>query len=271
MTKVTLLTGVLAGLTPAAMGCGQDASSSPSFSAEHDATSFRGLWTRDSAAPIAFVSTGSGPLAGAVHIDIGALTYEVHYDFEAREVVADGQDGALDRPTQQRVREASADVASYLAAHPEWGSDPGERGGALMGPMLYASLVLLADSGGMPLTRQVFRLAPAEVEKSLGNDGVTCIERGSTYGVSFDAASSTTLEALVTADAEDCNGRCGPGCTALTPWTMWTLDCLEHDTCCGATGDPACWTPLGQCGDEYVHAELDFLRGFDPLSPHCGG
>jgi hypothetical protein len=131
--------------------------------------------------------------------------------------------------------------------------------------------VLLADSGGMPLRRQVFELAPSEVDKSLGNDGVTCIERDSTYAVSFDAAGNSTVDAPVTADAEDCNGRCGPGCTALTPWSMWTLDCLEHDTCCGATGDAACWTPLGECGDEYVDAETDFLRGFDPFSPHCGG
>jgi hypothetical protein len=53
---------------------------------------------------------------------------------------------------------------------------------------------------------------------------------------------------------------------------MWTLDCLEHDSCCSAIGDgTTCWTPLGECGDEYVHAEADFLRGFDPFRSHCGG
>jgi hypothetical protein len=118
----------------------------------------------------------------------------------------------------------------------------------------------------------VFELGTSEVDKSLGNDGVTCIERGSTYAVSFDEASGTTVDFPRTADVEECNGKCGPGCAPLTPWSMWTLDCLEHDACCSRTDESlVCWTPLGQCGDEYVHAETDFLRGFDPLSSHCGG
>jgi len=140
---------------------------------------------------------------------------------------------------------------------------------------------LLADSGGMPLPRQVYRLdtglppatgAPASVDKSLEDDGIGCVERGSIESVSFDDRSGTTLERPVMVDGEDCNGKCGPSCSPLTPWAMWTLDCLEHDSCCSAADEgPACWTPLGQCGDEYVHAELDFLRGFDPLSRHCKG
>jgi hypothetical protein len=53
---------------------------------------------------------------------------------------------------------------------------------------------------------------------------------------------------------------------------MWTLDCLEHDECCRDIGaEGACWAPLGECGDEYSLAEGDFLRGFAPLSRHCGG
>lgn len=52
---------------------------------------------------------------------------------------------------------------------------------------------------------------------------------------------------------------------------MWTLDCLEHDACCNVTSDDSCWTPLGECGDEYDDAMGDFLRGFDPFRRHCGG
>ncbi|HTV24653.1 MAG TPA: hypothetical protein VMG12_38440 [Polyangiaceae bacterium] len=235
---------------------------------ERNADRFSGRVASGTSA-IEFEAARSGPLAGDVTIAVGALTYDVHYDYEAREVIADGHDGALDRPTLRLLRDASDDVARYIGADARALATPSD---SLLEPMLYASLVLLADSGGMPLARQVFRLAPDDVEKSLGNDGVTCIERGSTYGVSFDDSSGTTLDESVTADAEDCNGRCGPGCTALTPWAMWTLDCLEHDSCCSATGDdPTCWTPLGECGDEYVDAETDFLRGFDPLSKHCGG
>jgi hypothetical protein len=258
--------GLLVGLALAGVRCGQEADS-PLTVDERSGDRFSGRWLAE-ARSIEFESTRSGPLAGDVTIAVGALDYHVHYDFEARAVVADGRDGALDRPTQRLLRDMAEGVARYLAAQPAAAADSAD--GAIE-PMLYASLVLLADSGGMPLSRQVFELAPSEVDKSLGNDGVTCVERGNTYAVSFDAASNSTLEAPVAADAEDCNGRCGPGCTALTPWAMWTLDCLEHDTCCGATGDAACWTPLGECGDEYVDAETDFLRGFDPFSSHCGG
>jgi hypothetical protein len=256
--------GFLASLALAGLRCGQDMDSPLSVD-ESSRDRFGGRYASE-AQSIEFESTRSGPLAGDVTIAAGALSYAVHYDFDARVVVADGHDGALDRPTQRLLRDAADDVARFLGANLPAGEDDSR-----IEPMLYASLVLLADSGGMPLSRQVFELAPSEVEKSLGNDGVTCIERGSSYGVSFDASGSTSVDTPVTADAEDCNGRCGPGCTALTPWAMWTLDCLEHDTCCGKTGDATCWTPLGECGDEYVDAETDFLRGFDPFSSHCGG
>ena len=275
MLKATVRMGLLAGLALAGVRCGQGADS-PLSVEERSSERLSGHWLSDAGA-FEFESTRSGALSGDVSIAVGALTYDVHYDYTAREVVADGHDGALDRPTQRLLRIASDDIARSLAAAPvatgPLATGPlTVEGDSLLEPMLYASLVLLADSGGMPLSRQVFRLAPPEVgDKSLGNDGVTCIQRGDSYAVSFDAASGTTLDLPVTAGAEDCNGRCGPGCTALTPWAMWTLDCLEHDTCCDATGDPACWTPLGQCGDEYVDAETDFLRGFDPLSKHCGG
>jgi hypothetical protein len=263
MRRLMVRAGWVASLALAGARCGQEADSPLSVD-ERSSDRFSGRWLSE-AGSIEFESTRSGPLAGDVALAVGALSYDVHYDFEARAVVADGHDGALDRPTQRLLRDMAEDVARYLAADSEAPSDGSVE------PMLYASLVLLADSGGMPLSRQVFDLAPSEVDKSLGNDGVTCVDRGNTFAVSFDAGDSSTVDTPVTADAEDCNGRCGPGCTALTPWAMWTLDCLEHDTCCGTTGDAACWTPLGECGDEYVHAETDFLRGFDPLSSHCGG
>jgi hypothetical protein len=226
-------------------------------------------------------SEGTGPLAGHVVIAAGAVSLDMHYDFVAREVVADGHGAALDRHTHGLLRGAAAGVARELAP-------PADSPDAtpLHEQMLSAGLVLLADSGGMPLSRLVFSLdaaaagradapatpASAPIDKSLGNDGVSCVDRGGTHAVSFDDETGTALDLAVTADAGDCNGKCGPGCASLTPWAMWTLDCLEHDSCCAANDVGAlCWTPLGQCGDEYVDAELDFLRGFDPLSRHCGG
>jgi hypothetical protein len=226
---------------------------------------------------------GVAPLAGDVAIGVGAVHFDLHYDFAAREVTTDGQDGALDRHTHRLSSDAAESVARFLEPTRDAPSGP-----LLHEQMLSAGLVVLADSGGRPLSRLVFRLdsnqadaepaatggAPLEetVDKSLEDDGVRCVDRGSTESVSFDNNRGTTVERAVTVDAEDCNGKCGPSCAPLTPWAMWTLDCLEHDTCCSAADEgPACWTPLGQCGDEYVAAERDFLRGFDPLSRHCGG
>jgi hypothetical protein len=212
---------------------------------------------------IEFSSEGSSPWAGDVAIRAGSLTYDVHYDYEGREVVADGHGGAIDRNTQRLLGAALERVSVQLGK-----SDPTLP---LHEQMLFAGLALLEESAGMPLPRMVFPLDHAPVDKSLGNDGVTCIERGASYAVSYDDGSSVVVDQPVTSNASLCNGQCGPECTQLTPWVMWTLDCLEHDTCCGATSDDPCWTPLGECGDEYGDAEADFLRGFDPFGQHCGG
>ena len=125
---------------------------------------------------------------------------------------------------------------------------------------------------GLPFKMvMTFELEPTELEKSLGNNGVTCIKRRRTYAASFDYGSTVAIDIPITADASQCNGRCGPTCIQLTPWNMWTLDCLEHDSCCSATSSDSCWTPLGECGDEYADAQTDFLRGFDPFRKHCKG
>lgn len=215
---------------------------------------------------IEFVARGTAPLAGDVQLRVGALSYDVHYDYETGAVRADGHGGALDRPALSTLREAIDGLLEYLG--------PSQPGSALHEQMLTASLSLLRDSGGMPLEGQTFDLGAAQplVEKSLDDDGIRCIQNGEWYAVSFDSAETALVDADVQAGSKDCNGQCGPGCAQLTPWRMWTLDCLEHDTCCAVTdGDAECWTPLGECGNEYDAAMKDFLRGYDPLHKHCGG
>lgn len=208
-------------------------------------------------------STGTQPFAGEVAIDIGSLSYSVHYDYVARKVVSNGYGGAIDRGSQRLLGLALERVTEYLGS-----SNPALP---LHEQMLHAGLAMLQESAGMPLEPMSFEIEPSLVEKSLGNDGVSCIKRDQTYSASYDHGSTVVLDRAITADSSECNGRCGPTCTQLTPWNMWTLDCLEHDACCGATSDDSCWTPLGECGDEYGEAQTDFLRGFDPFRKHCGG
>jgi hypothetical protein len=225
---------------------------------------------------IDFWSTSNGPLAGSVRVQTGALTYDVLYDYGGsdggREVVADGYGVALDRETQRALLPAIEALASYLGRN--------QPDLPLQEQMLYAGLSLLRDSGGMPLERKTFALGPQqggsdasanEVEKSLNDDGVRCVKRDLWYNVSFDYDETTIIDGEVQAGVFECNGQCGPTCTQLQPWRMWTLDCLEHDSCCNATSTDSCWTPLGECGDEYDAAMGDFLRGFDPFGRHCGG
>jgi hypothetical protein len=211
---------------------------------------------------------------GDVEIASGTLTYDFHYDFDAHQVTTDAHGAGFDRETARVLHAALGAVSDRLA--------PQGRGGDVLAlplheQMSYAALASLAQSGGAAQGRMTFdsstRATPHVGDKSLGDDGIECIQRGGEYDVSYDIGSSVVSDVLVTADAVNCNGLCGPACTQLTPWQMWTLDCLEHDACCAAVGDPdlVCWTPLGECGDEYAQAEADFLRGFDPLATHCGG
>ena len=243
---------------------------------EHEATRIAGHFA-SRGREIEFTARGTAPLAGDVRVRVGALSYDVHYDYAERSVRADGHGGAIDRPTLRALRGAIDGLLEYLG--------PGEPGSALHEQMLTASLSLLRDSGGMPLDGQTFDLGATQplahaetdsdeslVEKSLEDDGIACIQNGEWYPVSFDYGETTVVDADVQAGSRNCNGQCGPACTQLTPWRMWTLDCLEHDTCCAVTdGDAECWTPLGECGDEYDAAMKDFLRGYEPLRKHCGG
>ena len=119
---------------------------------------------------IEFASTRSAPFAGDVTIGAGALSYDLHYDYDHREVVTDGHGAAIDRSSQLLLTDAIASLTERLGA--------AARSLPLHEQMLYAGLAMLEESGGMPLMRTTFTIDAPEVDKSLGNDGVTCIERG---------------------------------------------------------------------------------------------
>jgi hypothetical protein len=276
LLRAPLALAALAALRCVSAGESPDGSTEPmSLSlAERNSERISGeLWT--DAALVEFSSTPSAPLAGSVAIHVTSfadtpappLDYELRYDYAAGVVTSDGHSGRLDREALGRLQSAASAVAAQLGA-----DDPALP---LHGQMLFAAFVLLAESGGMPLDPLTFDLPLPEgdaLEKSLENDGVGCISRGETILGSFDFGRTVVADEPFVVDSHSCNGLCGPSCTRLTAFEMWTLDCLEHDECCKAIGDnTTCFTPLGECGDEYVDAETDFLRGFDPFSRHCGG
>jgi hypothetical protein len=221
-----------------------------------------------------FSARATSALIGDVEIVAGALTYDFHYDFDAHRVTTDAHGAGFDRETARALHAALAALSDRLVPRAS-----ASLARALPSPeqMSYAALASLAQSGGMAQGRMTFDsstpASPGVRDKSLGDDGIACIQPGGEYDVSYDIGSSVVSDVPITADTANCNGLCGPGCVQVTPWQMWTLDCLEHDACCAAVGDPdvVCWTPLGECGNEYDLAEADFLSGFDPFAAHCGG
>lgn len=105
--------------------------------------------------------------------------------------------------------------------------------------------------------------------KVLGNDGIRCVRRGTSYALEYDEGDNgrvyrTTKRAGYDASGivsgYGCMGRCGINCGNWWIPSAWTLDCFEHDECglrlkaSGGTADP-------NCGDEFDEAADDYLFG----------
>jgi hypothetical protein len=265
-------------------GCGGDAPAP-----ELAQAGLRGSFPEQAAAEgrvLEFSSVASAPAVADVQLRVGALSFDAHFDYVQGQVLTDGHGLALDHEAHALLRGAlEALLNEPPVAEPTAGTSDLDEPSVVIPTFerraLYGTLVVWAESGGIPVLQKTFALPGASqgglTDKSLGDDGVTCITRGESYEVSFNYGSSSTggisvEDRLVTADSQSCNGLCGPACVLLTPFQSWTLDCLEHDECCAETdGGPDCWVPLGECGDEYERAVSDFLLGLDPFASHCGG
>lgn len=228
--------------------------------------------------PLQYSIVEQTPAVADVKLKVGELSFDAHFDYDQRKVFIDGHGQGVDRDTHRLLFEAIGALGTSVNAAP-----PSESDG-FVARALSAALVVWEESGGIVLGQRQYELpAPRAAsqeltggqeltDKSLADDGIECIKRGQAYDVSFDYGDVTVSDLSVVADSHSCNGLCGPACVLLTPFPMWTLDCLEHDECCAATdGGPECWVPLGECADEYDKATAGFLLGADPFASHCGG
>lgn len=117
------------------------------------------------------------------------------------------------------------------------------------------------------IARLEFAGADTAREKSLNDDGVTCVKRGKSMSVQYDDKKGAVRTVAVVVGANwgtsacgsgnyDCMGRCSAGCTGFGGG--WTLDCLEHDACshdmCAGGGNRD-----SNCGDEYSNATWDIF------------
>jgi hypothetical protein len=284
--------GFLRRLLPLCLACGSGAApsaeeGSAAVAPEGSYGSFRAADPAEARA-LEFSSKALGPAVADVALRIGQLEFDAHFDYDKGEVVTDGHGVGLDRAAHALLREAAEAFSGAVvdaAPDADESSEPGAPNepasstvavAAFERRVLYAAIVVWQQSGGIPLPRKAFALPRADepgiTDKSLRDDGIACVTPGVTYEVSYTHGSVTVNDRVVTADSHSCNGLCGPACVLLTPFAMWTLDCLEHDECCAdIDGGLDCWVPLGECGDEYESAMGDFLLGVDPFARHCGG
>ena len=96
------------------------------------------------------------------------------------------------------------------------------------------------------------------------NEGITCINRGSTVQAVYDKANGRTIRRNIRVGQSykggQCMGRCGAACGNFLP-DAWTKDCLDHDIC---VADQNGQNQLGSdpnCGNEFNHAASDYIWG----------
>lgn len=93
-----------------------------------------------------------------------------------------------------------------------------------------------------------------------------CDEEGKSVTASYTVRRKPLRETVEVGpcydEANECLGRCGPGCDAppATRVQRFTQDCLDHDVCTQNTGQI-----FGVCTDEWIAAADDFF-----FAPDCG-
>jgi hypothetical protein len=208
-----------------------------------------------------FESRISGPMQNEIRLTIGDQRFDLSLDAPAGRIVMDSHGTALDQRSHAMLQDVVQALDGYLgesAANAAFH----ERG-------LYAAVITWQASGGLVVAHRVAyveplaadrwenvgRQAPTRTARTLNDDGIQCVKKGSWYNVSYDDNDESNHTEVVQANSYNCNGRCGAGCGG----GQWTWDCLEHDECCRDNGGgTTCWNPVGQCGDEYSHAAPDY-------------
>ena len=97
------------------------------------------------------------------------------------------------------------------------------------------------------------------------NEGITCINKGSTVKAVYDKGSNGTLiqkniKVGNSYKGGSCMGRCGGGCGWGAP-SAWAKDCLDHDICIVDQNGQNGLATDKNCGDEFRHAADDYTFG----------
>lgn len=107
--------------------------------------------------------------------------------------------------------------------------------------------------------------ASSTATQRLGNEGITCIRKGTYVTAEYDQGTNGTRYSeriKVGSEAKPgwgCMGRCGADCGWGAP-SAWTKDCMDHDQC-GNRFNSSGGTSDSNCGDEFNEAADDWLFG----------
>ena len=97
------------------------------------------------------------------------------------------------------------------------------------------------------------------------NEGITCVNKGSTVTAVYDKGSNgTTIRTNIKVGNSykggKCMGRCGGACGGWAP-SAWTKDCLDHDICIVDQNGENGLANDKNCGDEFRQAADDYTFG----------
>lgn len=212
-----------------------------------------------------------------VHLttELNGKTLEAFASYERYTVRYDGHDNSLTRDELQALSKTSDKIAQALFPELEDGDE------IKVNAVQNTVVTVLAHWSAAPANYPIGTKGEiGGLEKGTGNNGISCVRRGSWYWIAFDddrivdqtPGNTTTLYKEVDGDGGPlglaCIGRCGGRCGGWWVfWSTWSLDCFEHDWCYSyhragtGAGDMT-------CGDEWWEASDDYTFGF--LSG-CGG
>jgi hypothetical protein len=195
-------------------------------------------------------------LAGVVHVDVGDARLTLEADAATGIIRFDAGDAPLSAADHELVVAMTAALDAHLG--PVDGLEVMHESTLLAAAHYFVDAPIETQIPAR--TQYVEPLEPTTIW-STGNDGKTCITRGSSVTARYDGDQGTTSETLVVGSNGgtqwngdfSCMGRCGVGCGSYD----WTLDCLEHDAC-----SRRYFSSSGvidhNCGDEYSEAADDY-------------
>jgi len=98
----------------------------------------------------------------------------------------------------------------------------------------------------------------------LGNEGITCIRRGSFVNAEYDDSRGRRTDRVKVGskarNGYDCMGRCGADCGRWWIPSSWTKDCMDHDQCSNVNNSSG-GSSDSNCGDEFNEAADDWAFG----------